>query len=81
MAVILRADQRFGHSVCWISQSDLNQDVVNPIAGREIATKPGVDHRMLRRFLNHQFAAQDVMSTDLIMVKQDEQLRVAVDHM
>jgi len=41
----------------------------------------GQDDRMLRTFLDHQFTLEDVMSTDLILVKQDEPLRVAVDHM
>ena len=41
----------------------------------------GHDERMLRTFLDHQFTIEDAMSTDLIMMKQDEPLRVAVKHM
>ncbi len=41
----------------------------------------GHDDRMLRTFLDHQFTLEDVMTTDLITVKQDEPLRIAVDHM
>jgi CBS domain-containing protein len=41
----------------------------------------GSDDRMLRTFLDHQFTLEDAMSTELITVKQDEPLRIAVDHM
>lgn len=41
----------------------------------------GHDERMLRTFLDHQFTLEDAMSTELVIAKSDEPLRVAVDHM
>ena len=41
----------------------------------------GHDERRLRTFLDHQFTLEDAMSTELITVKIDEPLSVAVEHM
>jgi len=41
----------------------------------------GSDDRMLRTFLDHQFTLEDAMTTELITVQVDDDLRTVVDHM
>ena len=41
----------------------------------------GSDDRMLRTFLDHQFTLEDAMTTELITVQLDDELRTVVNHM